>query len=168
MSELETIETMWRRDRASYLKEMAREGLLDYCRALLAIAGADGVVSEPEMRWLRDQLVEHTGTDLLLDELRAFNYQNADLHLILARIATAAAALEEHEDPMLPGNLRMSLLYDSIRMAWADDDLPLEERQAISRAARFLGIDESTCRALNGLVEMENAVRKLKFGLLGM
>lgn len=167
MSELETIDGLWRRERASYLKEMAREGLLDYCRALLVIAGADGKITEPELAWLRDELVRTTGGTELLDELKDFDWRFADLRLILARVVQEAAAVEESDDPDLPGNVCRSLLYDCIRMAWADEELAHEELTAIRKAAAILGVKEHTCRALHGLVEMEKAVKKLRYSLLG-
>lgn len=167
MSELETIEGLWRKERASYLKAAAREGLLDYCRALLVIAGADGRITEPELDWLRGELVRNTGSSELLRELEDFDWRFDDLHLILARVVQEAASLEESDDPDLPGNLCRSLLYDSIRMAWADDELAHEELAAIRKAAGIMGVKEHTCAALHGLVEMENAVRKLRYSLLG-
>ena len=69
--------------------------------------------------------------------------------------------------PLRPSRARARLLvYDAVRLASADGLYSDEEREAVANAARMLGVDTGTLRALEGLVQMERAVEQMRRGLL--
>ena len=58
------------------------------------------------------------------------------------------------------------LLYDAIRLACADQEYSDSESTAVGKAAEALGIDSFAVRALEGLVQMERVVDKMRKALL--
>jgi hypothetical protein len=58
------------------------------------------------------------------------------------------------------------LIYDAIRLASADQDYTESEQAAVAKAAEVLGVDLFAVRALEGLVQMERVVDKLRKALL--
>jgi hypothetical protein len=58
------------------------------------------------------------------------------------------------------------LIYDAIRMSSADQEYSEQEAAIVGRAADVLGVDQFALRALEGLVQMERAVDKMRRSLL--
>jgi hypothetical protein len=58
------------------------------------------------------------------------------------------------------------LIYDAIRLACADQEYSDPEQASVTKAAEALGLDSFTVRALEGLVQMERVVEKLRKSLL--
>lgn len=58
------------------------------------------------------------------------------------------------------------LIYDAIRLASADHEYTDPEQTAVVKAAEVLGVDLFAVRALEGLVQMERVVDKMRKSLL--
>jgi len=128
----------------------------DYGLALLTIAGADGDVSNPELDWLTEEL----GIVLAVPEetivaWEEFEWANADLAEIFQRL-----------NPNQIANYSKLILYDAIRMSYADGDYSDKERESVEDCARILRVNKETVLALEALVELERAADKLRQTLL--
>jgi len=58
------------------------------------------------------------------------------------------------------------LIYDAIRLSSADHEYSEPEQAAVLQAAQLLGVDTFAVRALEGLVQMERVVDKMRKSLL--
>lgn len=125
---------------------------VDYGYALLAIAGSDGDVSDPELEWLTIDLAESVGVD---DEVVAkweeFDYEDADLQSLFSEISARSFA-----------SYNKLLIYDAIRMSYADDDYADEEREKVGEAAAILQVNREAVISIEALVEMERAADKMR------
>lgn len=132
------------------------EAYLNYGYALLAIAGADGEVSDPEMNWLIDHQRMVGAPEEAIAKYKAFDYKNAKLEDLLPKIKGD-----------IPGwSASRTLLYHAIKMARADNDYAKEEQEAVKKAAKFLGVEDDITLALNALVEMEEKVESMLKALI--
>ncbi len=123
--------------------------------ALLTIAGADGTVSDREMRWLVDHFGGTIGVDgELLRKIKAFDYRHGDLRKILPKIVTD-----------IPIRYSRAILYDAIRMSRADGDYAEEERNAVQAASRLLNVNTSITSAIEEVVEMEDRARSFRIAV---
>ena len=132
-----------------------RSVLEPYGYAVLAIGGADGDLAKSE----RDLFIAEGRSRGVPEETLAawarFDWQGADLPALLNELR-----------PQLTEASARHLLFDAIRVARADGDYSLEERYAVDTAARALAVDPNIVRALTGLAEMEEALVRLRAGLL--
>ena len=132
------------------------EAYLNYGYALLAIAGADGEVSEPEMNWLINHQRMVGAPSEAIEKYKTFDYKNAKLEDLLPNIKGDVPDLSV---PRL-------LLYHAIKMARADNDYAKEEQEAVKKAAKLLGVEDDITLALNALVEMEEKVESMLKALI--
>ena len=125
-----------------HLPEIGDPG--SYGRAVLTVLGADGDVSDGELKFFLDH-VENLGfPEVILAELREFDYQNANFEDFGGAIKSASAA--------------KMLLYDAIRGSMVDQ-YSEREQDAVAKAAGILGIGDDLLRALEGLARTETALR---------
>ena len=125
---------------------------LNYAYALLVVAGADGVVSEGERKWLeRDfaRIVE--APDGFRKKIREFDWKNADLQDILSKVKK-----------QFPMNYIRALVYDSIKMAMADDDFDEDEKNTARKIAELLQVPIYIARTIEGLVNTEKSVGDIR------
>jgi len=61
------------------ISEIPTEAYLNYGYALLAIAGADGEVSEAELKWLVNHQRLAGAPEKVIEKYKTFEYKNADL-----------------------------------------------------------------------------------------
>lgn len=131
---------------------------LNYAKALMAISGADGVVSEAELNWLKyDFLAIVDAEKQFEDEVLNFDYHHADLQALLNGITFD-----------LPIQHTSALLYDAIRMSRADNVYAPLEREAVERAAKMLGLPAYKAKTIEGLVSTDlslDATRRSVFEL---
>jgi uncharacterized tellurite resistance protein B-like protein len=128
----------------------------DYGLALLTIAGADGDVSDPELDWLTEELgVVLSVPEETIVAWEEFEWANADLAEIFQRL-----------NPNQIANYSKLILYDAIRMSYADGDYSDKERESVEDCARILRVSKETVLALEALVELERAADKLRQTLL--
>ena len=128
----------------------------EYGYALLAIAGSDGDVSDPEMEWLTVDLAGSLGVDEeVIADWEEFEFEDADLEEIFFSFRHASFA-----------NFNKLLIYDAIRMCSADGDYAEEEKQQVSEAAKILQVSGEAVISIEALVEMEQATHKLRITVL--
>ena len=132
------------------------EAYLNYGYALLAIAGADGEVSELEMNWLINHQRMVGAPEEALEKYRTFDYKNAQLQELLPKIK---ADVPDWSAPR-------TLLYHAIKMSRADKNYAKEEQEAVQKAAKFLGVEDDITLALNALVAMEEQVDSMLKALI--
>ena len=120
---------------------------LAYFRALKLIIGADGM-ADSEWAALRREMERIGAPDDLIEAIRAYQ--------------PGADAIED----LLPIDAMRSyarmLLYDAIRVAFADGVFHPKERELVDRAAEFLRVDRPMARAIEGLVEMEMTTARVR------
>lgn len=124
-----------------------------YGYALLTIAGADGAVSDAEMRWMMSHFRDAGAPDDVLQAWADFDYETGDLDTLIAEISFGET---RHHTRIL--------LYDAIRMATADG-ITGGERAAIDRAAELLNIDMTTVTMITSLAEMETTTASMRRAL---
>ncbi|RAJ64173.1 putative tellurite resistance protein B-like protein [Streptomyces sp. PsTaAH-130] len=137
------------------LSAAPEEAFLNYGKALLVIAGADGEVSEPEFRWLVEHQYRMGAPEHVIDQYREFDYRNADLKDLLPAIRTDVDTWQAAPH----------LVYHAILMSGADGVYAEEERAQVLRAGRLLGVPDDIVLSLHALVDMERAVHDLRAAL---
>ncbi|RAM53159.1 MAG: hypothetical protein C6Y22_02355 [Hapalosiphonaceae cyanobacterium JJU2] len=138
------------------ISEIPVEAYLNYGYALLAIAGADGEVSEAEFNWLLNHQRLAGAPEEVIEKYKTFEYKKADLETLLTKITVDVSTWSKSR----------SLLYHAIQMARADDNYSREEQKAVKKAANLLKVEDDIALALNRLVETEEAVTALRKALL--
>ncbi|MUG98158.1 hypothetical protein F7734_39965 [Scytonema sp. UIC 10036] len=138
------------------ISEAPIEAYLNYGYALLAIAGADGEVSEAELNWLLNHQRLVGAPEEIIEKYKAFEYKKADLENLLSKISVDVSTWSKSR----------SLLYHAIQMARADNNYSIEEQKAVKKAAKLLKVEDDIALALNRLVETEEAVTALRKALL--
>ncbi len=132
------------------------EAYLNYGYALLAIAGADGEVSEAEFNWLLNHQRIVGAPEEAIKKYKTFEYKNADLEDLLSKITVDVSNWSKSR----------TLLYHAIQMSRADDNYSLEEQQAVKKAAKLLNVEDDIALALSKLVDAEEAITALRKSLL--
>lgn len=126
-----------------------------YLTVLLATAGADGEIAPAEMEWLIDEQRSIGAPETLLSELKTINWRNANIEELLGKLKYDFSV-----------NARRTMLYHALKMSRADGRLHQAERDAIERMARKLELESSVVDSIYALVDMEDAVDRLRHGLL--
>ncbi len=129
---------------------------LNYAYALLTIAGADGDVSDNELKYLIHKVRLLGATEEVVKKITQFDWRNAKLEDLIAALSTADVG----------GNCARALLYDAIKVSRADGTFDIAERQAVHRTARLLGLDPNIADAINGVIELEESGQTILRGLL--
>lgn len=132
------------------------EAYLSYGYALLAIAGADGEVSEAEFNWLVNHQRMAGAPEEVIEKYKTFDYKSANLEDLLSKITVDVATWSAPR----------TLLYHAIQMARADDDYSTEERNAVKKAAKLLKVEDDMALAITRLVDTEEAVTALRKAVL--
>lgn len=133
-------------------KEIWRE----YGYALLCIAGSDGEVSAPELEWLTVDLAEFLNVDKdIVADWEKFDFENADLEEIFFSMRHMSFA-----------NFNKLILYDAIRMSYADGDYAVEEKQQVGEAGKILQVSNEALISIEALVDLEQASHKLRLTVL--
>lgn len=121
---------------------------LNYAYALLTIAGADGRVTQAEMKWLFNDFVDIVnGGQKFKTALHEFDYNNADLDELLDKISLD-----------IPINYKRALVYDAIKMSRADDVFADTEKEAVEKTAAILKVPIYLARTIEGLVSTEKSL----------
>lgn len=124
--------------------------LIRVVKAMMICAGADGL-SPAELEYSLAVAICYGASPEALEELRRFDFEHAKLEDYLKN------------DDRVP---KRALLYDAIRVSHADGVYAEAERAAVRDAADLLGIDEPSVIALEGMVELEAALRKARVRLI--
>ena len=132
------------------------EAYLNYGYALLVIAGSDGEVPAQEMNWLINHQRMVGAPEEAIEKYKTFDYKNAKLSEILPNIKGD-----------VPGwSAPRTLLYHAIKMSQADENYAKEEKEAVKKAAKLLGVEDDITSALNVLVDMEKKVESMLKALI--
>lgn len=123
-----------------------------YGYALLAIAGADGEVSEEEMDWLIDYQRHQGASEQTLSSYRTFDYKNADLFELLSRL----------DENMENWKTAAHLIYLAVHMAAADGEYADSEREKVLKAAKIMMVPDDMVLTIHCLVEMERSLDNLR------
>ena len=124
----------------------------DYGYALLVIAGSDGEVSDPELEWLTISLAKSLDVDeATVAAWEEYDFEEEELDDVFHKIDSKSVA-----------SFNKLLIYDAIRMSYADDDYADDERARVGEAAALLGLTKNMVLAIEVLVEQERATDKLR------
>jgi hypothetical protein len=97
--------------------------------------------------------------------MRRFDPTHADLKEVLGVfVATSGRTAAAIADPI--EGMKRGLVYDAIRLASADECYGDHKRNRLREMASLLGVSPEIVKALEGLVEIERAVRKTRLALL--
>ncbi len=125
--------------------------LMLYMKALLVVAGEDGLIDRAERDWVVTYAFDQGLDDAALEELRA--YRGGD---------ELAALLAQMDPTALPDELlavRRALLFDAMRAAAADGVFAAEERAAVRRVAGRMGITGADIDALEARFSDRDSAR---------
>ena len=124
----------------------------DYGFALLVIAGSDGEVSDPELEWLTISLSKSLNVnEATVAAWEEYDFEKDELDAVFNKIDSRSVA-----------SFSKLLIYDAIRMSYADDDYADDERARVGEAASMLGLTKDVVLAIEVLVEQERATDKLR------
>ena len=143
---------------SSYSKETygigatTRQAMINYGYALMIIAGGDGEVSEAEMNWLINNQKKFGVPEDVIEMYPSYDYKNGDLESLLPEIVVDIDNWEA----------KPNLLYHAIQMCSADEVYADEERAKVLQAAKLLKVSDEILLAIHALIEMENAVTKMR------
>jgi len=129
---------------------------LNYCKALLIIAGGDGKISKEEWEYFEHAVRASGATDAHIEQYRKFEWRTASLEEVLSGMSNI----------MTPNALRRALVYDALKIAKADHVFTPGERAAALKAAQILGIDKTCFEAIEGLVNVEIALKTARIAVL--
>lgn len=129
-----------------------RQALVNYGKALLVIAGADGTVSPAERNWLNQHQRKFGAPEDVIAEYEDFDYRSATLDELMPDIRVDVETW----------NPAPHLIYHAIQMCGADGTYAEAERSKVIRAARSLGVSDETVLTLHALIEMEKAVYDMR------
>lgn len=125
---------------------------LTYLKALKVIVSADGVLAEAEAKALHKGLERIGASKDVAKQIDSFDVKGVSLDSVLPQFK--------------PGGLRARmLLRDAIEISRADGHYAAEEKAAVAKAARLLGVDDMALKAIETLVELEHAAKHLRKAL---
>ena len=126
------------------------EDNVNYAKSLMIIAGADGDISEGEWSWFYDRGRAMGVPESVLESFKSFDWRNAKL-----------------EDYVGSNNaVARILLFDAISMSRADGGYASAERVCVRRAAKLLNVSEDVVDALEGIIEMDEALCQARHRML--
>lgn len=128
-----------------------REVILRYGNAVQLIAAADGQLTIAERELFYDDARRRRIPEDILAEWAEYQWRDESLQDVVCSLK-----------PLLSSRLRKILIYDSIRIAVEDASYPLEEQDAVRKAAEILDIDDKFVAELEVLASLDKNVTDLK------
>jgi tellurite resistance protein len=130
----------------------SKEMILNYGKALKAIIGADGEIAKEEMEALRKGMITMGAPEDVQKAIEDFDYTTVKIESLFP--------------DMKKGGLRAKmLLRDGIDISRADGHYAKEEKEAVAKMAKAVGVDTQTLKSIEALVEMEHSVDHLRKAL---
>jgi hypothetical protein len=126
-----------------------------YGCAVQVIAAADGRLTHEERELLFEDARRHGVSADIIEGWSRFNHREETVASILAK-------LKPHTDL----GLSRRIIYQAIRIAFADQTFTIDERAAIDEAALILCVDAREVESLTALVRLEAGVSDLRHSLL--
>lgn len=138
-------------------QSILRNSLIDYGKALLCIAGADGDVAKEEGEWISGYFATTLGVpddivDLWKYMISSENFRKFKLEEEIGRIVGSI-------------NSARQLIYDAVRAARANGTYTPEEQNAVHTAGKMLNVDASIIQAIESLVDTEVSVMNVRKAL---
>jgi tellurite resistance protein len=135
------------------VEQMPADVFMAVAKAFKLVLAADGTISPPEHDAYVETCRNYGATEAMLGELEAFDPFSTTLEKLLGSI----------DKSKVPAR---GLLYDSVRVASADGDFAKAEDEAVHKAAKLLGIDNTVVDSIIAIVKMEEAVRTARLSVL--
>jgi uncharacterized tellurite resistance protein B-like protein len=131
------------------------KGALLACgKLILLTAGGDGEISKPEMDWFLENFKTDGAPQDVIDILSKFDFAKSKAEDIIKEI---------------PGGLSLYqskiVLYNAVKMAYADHEYALGEHQTVARIGKLLGVNSATIKMIECLVAIEVSADKLRLAL---
>ena len=126
-----------------------------YSGVLMAIASADGYLTEQELDWYIEEQILIGGTEEYIEAIASIDLRNSNIEDILSEIK---------DD--FPLNCSHCLLYQAIKMSRSDGVYHDKEKAAVARAAKILGVEDGVVASIEALVEMEDATDRLRRAMM--
>lgn len=136
-----------------YGKIPSEDVAVAYAKAIKVIIGADGEVHSDEMAALVKGMKRLGADASQIDLIKSFDIQGVDLAALMPGMKKG-------------GKRARMLIRDAIEISRADGVFAKEEKEAVYQAADLLGVDQKTVKALQSLVEMERATKRMRKALL--
>lgn len=137
------------------LSSAPKQAMINYGKALLKIAGGDGVVSPKERAWLDAHQRKFGATEDVIAAYDGFDHKSADLNELLSGISTDVETWEAGPH----------LIYHAIQMSSADGVHAEGERAKVLEAARTMKVPNDIVLTIEALVRMEKAVYDMRAAL---
>ena len=122
-----------------------------YSKALLVCAKGDGVISENERAWMVGYAAAFGADEAHLEMLKAYDGGDDIVALVAA-------------NPGLKAQSR-DVVYDAIRVSYADGDMSDGERQAIAYMAQQLGLAAELVGQLEAVYLAEQSLKQARWAL---
>ena len=151
-SKLSASNVVTNRERyGSVVGQPAPDRALRIGKAIKLIIAADGEVSAGELAAFADLATQFGTSEEQFAQFMAFDPRSTTLADCLQGLANDA--------------LSRRMIYDAIKIS-SVDGYAAKEREAVNKAAQIMGIDGTTVTLLEGLVEAEQGLAKLRAKLL--
>lgn len=175
---VDQIITQWmHQDQLQYKDRPIRPVVtIKYMKALLDVAGSDGVLTDAERKWIlgyaaiRGRLYSFNG--IIIKSLDVFLYSGvpaADLETLKNyKIGSEDSTAIFSNDSKLKTaeHFQCALIYDGFRAATADGSLKQREIDAISALAKKCGMTDEKFQQLLGLFHEEEEAKQKRIALL--
>lgn len=129
--------------------------MLNYGKALLVIAGADGEVSQAEFDWLVRHQRKFGAPEEVIAQYRDFDFRNADLAALLSDISVDVPTWSA------PAHL----IYHAVHMCRADREFTEQERARVDSAAELMGTPKDIVLTIYALTDLERSVVDMRKAL---
>lgn len=129
--------------------------MINYGKALLKIAGGNGIVSPAERAWLDAHQRKFGATEDVIEAYDNFDHKSADLNELLSGISTNVETWEAGPH----------LIYHAIQMCSADGVYAECERAQVLEAARKMKVPDDIVLTIEALIRMENATYDMRAAL---
>ncbi len=135
-----------------------------YAAALLIVAAPDGLSTEERSYFEAWQKACGHPADLV-EEMRRFDPATADVDAALGVLVVHADDTSAVVDGATEV-LKRGLVDDAIKVAASDGGYSAAERTRLREVVARIGVDADLVTALEGAVDIENAVRRARLALL--
>ena len=137
------------------LSSASKQAMINYGKALLKIAGGDGVVSPAERAWLDAHQRKFGATEDVIAAYDGFDHQSADLKELLSGISTNVKTW----------TAAPHLIYHAIQMSSADGVYAEGERAKVVEAARIMDVRDDIVLTIEALIRLEKAAYDIRAAL---
>ena len=132
-------------------EDVSRDIVVQYGFAVQLIAGADGQLTIAERELFYEDAKRRGIPDDVINEWTDYRWSKESLDAVVSGLK-----------PQISRRLAKLLLFDSIRIAIEDASYPLEEQDAVRKAAEILDVDDKTVAELEIIASLDKNVSDLK------